>query len=66
MIRSRSKVAAMNDVFANEHLELTDFYWPDATRQSAEAALSRLPIGSFLVRPSSKAACKVGIYNAFI
>jgi hypothetical protein len=33
------------DVFANEDLELTAYYWPEATRQSAEDALKVLPVG---------------------
>jgi hypothetical protein len=35
------------DVFANEDLELTAYYWPEATRQSAEDALKVLPVGEW-------------------
>jgi hypothetical protein len=33
------------DVFANEDLELTAFYWPEASRQTAEDVLKNLPVG---------------------
>lgn len=48
----------VEDAFLNEGLELTSFYWPDATRQSAEEALKGQPVGSFLVRSSSKPNCR--------
>jgi hypothetical protein len=46
------------DVFQDERLDLTTFYWPEATRQSAEDALKGQPMGSFLVRSSSKQNCR--------
>jgi hypothetical protein len=47
--------AASNvDVFANEDLELTAYYWPEATRQSAEDALKVLPVGEERERKREK------------
>lgn len=53
------------DVFAEENLELTTFYWPDATRQSAEDALSGQELGKEKTTEASKQMWRV-LFGLFV